>query len=805
MKCQNRRVVKSVGRTVALLACLGVGTAAFGAAVYDDASEPGVLRVSVDIGGATLDAARVTDGITNIVKTGVGDLTSVELADYTGDITINEGRYLVAQRGGLGADNVGTVYINDGASLCDASTYTDWGRGVAIGKTFVFSGLPATAESAYKLARTVYGTTGIGDASTFRFLDDATIGIDNQRLKLGNLLDLGGKTITFLNEKSWTMVEVDAMVTNGGQVVVAHAPGWANREATKLLNANGVFGFVASENPCSLTLSNACFEIVRPLSVASAALNLHNARFYTVTDSQKSDLTTFRWNGPVNISGDVSLADNESKLTSLTFAGPFCGEGTLKIGPGWVNLFAGEGDTFSGDVTVAGTTNGKIDSENSGIALRDSSPFFPKANTVTFTDGARLELEGDNHSELHGITFAGDVDTSITGGGAQIAGLVRPTMAGLTKRGESTLVMSNALHVTGTTAVEAGTLKLAPKVYGHAGLWEWKCVDMSKGDAAGQNAWGSPSDVLNPLWVDGKPYPPIMSTNQEDAVYSRLGAAKVFEGFDTVVSNGFRRATGYVYQGYVWNRSDEPKTWQFAFHQTYRGSLVVNGQWSPFGNPSEGSRTNIFETILQPGPNPILIYTLGASWNDRQDVSDRFDGLGLSYDPNPVAGETNVVNFVKLDDGGTGRLLTIDTDDSSAAAADLLPVFDTLAFASGAVCDLSGNAFAQGRLVGFPTVVDGDLAVTDSWAIAAEDVLAGAKMTVAGTLSFGEDATITSADGVKLTHHAAKEYIIATAAAVEGKPTIDKSCEALFDWKVETTETEVKLVYNPRGLLIKIR
>ncbi len=789
----------------ALAVCVCVGTA-FGSAVYNSESVPGVLTVSVDIGGATLDAAQIADGITNIVKTGSGDLTSVDISTYRGDITINEGRYLAAQRGGLGADNAGTVYVNDGASLVDASLYVDWGRGLVSGKTIVFSGMPATTGLAAKFYREGgVGTTGFADWSTFRFLSDATARIDMQRLKMSGEIDLQGHALTFLRKDYvWqTMVECNCVVTNGGTIaVVGDASTASDAWRTVFLNANGVFGFREADAPCVLALTNAAFYAVNGLSIASAALHMDNARYYAKS-GEKSDVTTYRWNGPVNLSGSNALSDSSG--SSLTFAGPFCGSGTLLIGPGWVNLFSGDGGDYSGDVTVQGSADAKASGKASGIGLRDDSPLFPNAASVTFRDGAELLLDGANHSALPALTFTGDADAMVIGGGIALAGQSRPTMAGLVKQGAGVLAMSNAVHVTGRTSVEGGTLRLGQKVYGHAGLWEWRCVDMLSDKD--QSAWGSPNDVLKPLWVDGNPVY-VMATNPEDAAYSRLGATKVFDGFDRVVSNGVNRATGYVYKGYVWNRSDAPATWQFAFHQTYRGSMVVNDAWSPFGCPSKDVTdseigTNIFETVLQPGANPIMIYSLCPRYNARQDVSPRFDGLGLSYDPNPVAGETNVANFVKLDDGGTGRLLTIDDADETASS-DLLPKFDDLAFATGTVFDLNGNSFTQGRLSGFPAVKNGDLALAEKWTVAVDDIAGGAKLTVDGTLSFADGATISGVGETVLKHRDSTEYVIATAASITGRPTLDKASAVLSNWKVETTATEVKLVPR-KGLLISIR
>lgn len=51
-----------------------LASVAWGEVAYDAETAPGDLIVTVDEGSATLDAAQVLPGITNIVKRGVGDL-----------------------------------------------------------------------------------------------------------------------------------------------------------------------------------------------------------------------------------------------------------------------------------------------------------------------------------------------------------------------------------------------------------------------------------------------------------------------------------------------------------------------------------------------------------------------------------------------------------------------------------------------------------------------------------------------------------------------------------------------------------
>ena len=109
--------------------------------------------------------------------------------------------------------------------------------------------------------------------------------------------------------------------------------------------------------------------------------------------------------------------------------------------------------------------------------------------------------------------------------------------------------------------------------------------------------------------------------------------------------------------------------------------------------------------VVKPGANPILVYSVGANWKPRQDPSKRFDGLGLSYSRLSDPATTNAADFVRLEDGGTGELLTVDMAGAEVAP-DMLPVFDVLKCASGTTLDVNGNDFVQGELVGFPTLAN---------------------------------------------------------------------------------------------------
>ena len=397
----------------------------------------------------------------------------------------------------------------------------------------------------------------------------------------------------------------------------------------------------------------------------------------------------------------------------------------------------------------------------------DDSPFFPQARSVTVTNGASFALMTDAAVALPPLAFGGAADMSLGRVGTNVFAASRPTLAGLAKTGPCTLDLTHPFCVTGETRLAGGTLRLPRPSYGHAGLWEGTYVDMSKGDATGQSVWcGSPDEIEKKIGADGW-------------THSRLGARKVFEGYSSAISNGIRRATAVVYRGYLWNRSPTNETWQFALHMTYRMNLRLNGVWSPFGYTGEGARTNVWTTVVKPGPNPLLVYSLSANWQSRQEPDARFDRLGLSYDRHPVAGETNVAHFVRLDDGGTGALLTIDETEPVPETELACMAFGRFVASAGTVLDLNGGDCRIEDLRGAPvlrnvrqvTLAGGKrsatLTIGRSWT-PDFSVTFGDFLQFDGCLAFDEGARIVVSDEAELGEH----VVIAWVRELRGHPQL---------------------------------
>ena len=91
-------------------------------------------------------------------------------------------------------------------------------------------------------------------------------------------------------------------------------------------------------------------------------------------------------------------------------------------------------------------------------------------------------------------------------------------------------------------------------------------------------------------------------------------------------------------------------------------------------------------------------------------------------------------------DPGNGSVFTVDID----GFADSAPHFGAMEFAIGTTLDLMCLPLPLeiGSLAGLSAVTNGSLVIAGAWTVAAEDVAGGAHMSVDGSLSLGDAASI---------------------------------------------------------------
>ena len=126
-----------------------------------------------------------------------------------------------------------------------------------------------------------------------------------------------------------------------------------------------------------------------------------------------------------------------------------------------------------------------------------------------------------------------------------------------------------------------------------------------------------------------------------------------------------------------------------------------------------------------------------------------------------------------------------------------VPAFTTLKGTTGTL-DLEdvGGAYTVANVEGSPSVTNGNLTVTNTWTLAVA-ALGENLSNISGTLSFGENATMTVTGDINSVHQI--NYLIAKAASISGAPRL-VGCEG---WKVMVSGGELRLVKPGLSIIVR--
>lgn len=781
--------------------------AAWAGASYDSATVEGCLYVDVDEGGAMFDDARLTGGITNIIKRGVGQLDSVAIASYAGDFTIEQGVYAVATANAFGAVNSRTVDVKDGASIAFSGKVSN----PLEGKTVNLYGAPAEGQKGKFVCTNKEGNGG--KVGRLVLVDaDATLAAVSGRLNFyGGTIDLNGHALTLASGQ----VGVSGSILNGGTIAVSGT--WIGESAATLDPLCP--GRVVVKKGGVLNLKHKDFVFNDWALVAEDGSHL---RGNSTKFPRSSDCPHWDGTGGIHATGTVTIASytggyNVSN-TVYEVRAPMFGTGTLKAGPGWLNLKYPE-NGYAGKVTVDGRTDPKecgIPAGGGGIGLWNGAPCFTNASSVTFKNSARLEIMDAAKSVIPVVTFSdSDDDQSIRGGSAAEGS--RSVVAGVLKNTASTLELDTPAEFTGPVDVRAGTLKIANRArYGNAGLVEQHLtvVDSSKNGSiqASTKLWTvSPSEI-------------VVTTNG----IARNGAEKVYSGLETPANdaNGAKTRHGYWYSGYVRNRSSTNETWQLLAdysNPNVRMYLGANRQVVSFAQDAASNQVvKPLEVTLAPGPTAVEIWMF--TWAGVAAGPELCNKLGLSYARHPVVSvddfsgtnQTHLAAFVQMKDSGLGELFTVDDKDTAEAGEvvyEELPVVNELVMAPGTTLDLASNLTCRiGALSGLPQVVNAPhLALTERWAVSEADAAGLLPLSTDGRLTFAEGCVFDAVDyrswsmAAKLALNSG--VVIATAEdGIESLPAV--SAEAAVHGvrlEIGADGKSLKLFYHPDGMMLFLR
>jgi hypothetical protein len=793
-------------KTSILLAALAATAAIFApsallaAATYETDNDT-VLVVTVDTGETnTLDTTQVTSGITNIVKRGAGTLVGAAISDYEGDFDIEKGVYRCVNAGDFGktstSASTGTVHVRDGASIECVSTATN--PGMLEGKTVHLYGAAAdgTSGKIFLSTATTLGWKGLGTKVTV-VLHDNAIFSSAKRFTMSGTFDLGGHDLSLDGRQQF---DIGGTVVNGGSLVIKRYTTLMVQQYPLIFAADSAAtGIVKLETGATLNLKNeGCAANEWTLQNAGGHVTCNVVKWPTDTDIGV-------WEGPVVLSGSAKVANyggttGASNVSNTVFniAGDISGNGSVTVGPGWLNLHGPSESAYSGTVSVQGKSNdlssgNPVLSGGGGIGVWSGAAVFTNASSVTFRNSARLEFMDDTASTVGAIRFVGSDDQSVKGGSAT----ARPVIAGLEKTSSSVLSIDSPARFTGPAVISNGTLRIAKNYqFGNAGLNETHYVPTT-----GTYNW-------------------LFNQFHKPSAYAGPGANSSYNDTRTVITDngtietGPRRCCsadgwtpysgkcqGYLYTGYVWNRTGAEATWQVLADNEHRVYVYFGeknaGTELVFTN-SASEKALPLEVTLPAGPTKICIWVVSTTTGGTA-APYNYDKLGLMYATNPnVAVEDfdsenpDLSAFRQMTDGGSGELFTTDNIVFSPAERTAnLPVFSSLSFASGTTLDLDDNReFYVKALAGSPEVVNaGTFGITNNWTILAadfpkDDDSVRNPMTVAGALVFADGATF-SVDDESAIALDADGFAVATATGgITGCPApvdADRRVELIVD------------------------
>ena len=672
-----------------------------------DADGHDLLVLTVKSGSYALtddDRARIIASPRTLVKRGAGEVVPGSLDGFGGDIVLENGIWQVSAFNSLGTSSVGSVRVKSGATLkinCKtAKTVT--------GKKIYLEGNGYGGKGAVWAASTAWNTF---DACKFYLTGDTYVGQD-QRLDYYSLFDTCGYDLRFSGQSSSAVGgsyftnstdRASTVVVDKNQIIVAQSNGnhYRGTSDNRFCMTNGANYSINWKVNHGWTIELQNGAVIRPQML------------YPNTNTSNGH---FAGPGPIVFSGSVTLgsgAANKSTGPSnetVTISAPMRGSGTINVDPGWFNIQSKD-NTYAGTIKV----KGRSDVARAGIRVYDGAEYSAEK---TVLENADFEYQSGQGLDLGALEVSGARST-LTGPCAPENPV---TVSSLTKSGDGSLSLAGNMSVA-KADIQSGSILLPNRYYGHAGLMEGTYVDPNVG---GQAIWCGSYDNIEE------------KVGNDNWTYSPAGAVKVLNGYKSAVIDGKKHATAVVYKGYLWNRNPTNETWQFALHMTYRMMMRLNSSWTPWSNKGD-SGTCVWTTTVKPGANPILIYSLSANWNsDQKPSTTRFDGLGLSYCRNPTDTENpDPTEFVKLEDGGTGFLLTVD-DKGVSSSVDMQPQFAEATFGVGTVFDLGGNDFKAGGLTGSPAVTDaGTFTIPGEWNLTEVAVAANAPLAVDGDLAFG--------------------------------------------------------------------
>ncbi|MBO5940101.1 MAG: hypothetical protein J6R18_02750, partial [Kiritimatiellae bacterium] len=730
--------------------------------------------------------------ITEIRKLGRGGFLmndKTAIPNYTGDIYVAQGTWIVASSNALGrldfdskgeathGENVGKVYVADGASIDMASNdryLNNKGKKITIkGHGVSGKGALTVSVDAANYYNDVLGNNLVltGDSSIWmpkKF---------NLYL-LNSIINLNGYKLTVRGDASTGSIVVgsDATVASGTLEFV--------NKGSLVLQGKTTF-----DHNCNLVFKDDSKLAVKSNDRCDAPIVWNTAGAVTSEQRPKGDNFTNILHGAVQL--DKTMRVGITKNGSFGLAGTVTGVGGLNMFwneqtipevPTNVVTLANAESTFEGglilrNLIVKVKEDGDVHAEGGVFALTNSIANFAPLKKYMLPDGI-IHVTGER---------------SVTGGMGKWKTLV--------KTGSGTVNYDSAIGAE-VLDLREGVLKVSMQPSTYAGLIEG--VEYFESTDECQKA-AKNKDIAYTNGVVNSPY--LMNT----AMHTYWTTERPAWDTERKIS-----ANCTTYSGYIWNREPTTVRWTFACNVANITTLHFDNELKFSHSTQSGTPIKKVTFEVTPGWHSIRIgnyaaykgnqttqggYSTSSSDKDWKSNGLRWDRLGRdTIDP---------ANFEILEDPGDGSLLTwaIPGEEVFYPGTEMLieQIKFYLVKFTGGTLHLNEITNTVTEAEGIPLVAGtGKLIIESKWTVDAAEI---ANAEVSGlSFGFGADAEleIENSSAARSMTGSREWTVIKSAEDITGSITV-KDEDMAKRWSVKVDGNEVKLKYRPFGTAVIIR
>ena len=756
------------------------------AGTYDAPVKLDALDVTVD-DGTTVETKKFSEvygdfsaGAAVFRKRGGGwMMSSTNMAEFTGEIRVEEGAFMVntnLMTGPLNISTAPTVVVSNGASFVLAAKAADIAQdGLKLYNGFQLDGEGVDGHGA--IANLLDRKQEyLFNGSWWLNGDTLLCGRSSQRYDLVSTCEVNmqGHTLTVrkgVENSSWPFVCGSAKFKTPGHIVV---------NGTTIQPQGGSLTFAwdgDASNTLTLTnsaqLSNYNTRIRIPWTlVAEANASISPGGSSTsYCDVGYTNVYDY-WHGPVVFKGKTKISSAYVRK-GFTVNGPLSGIGPVTVEKCWLQLTQ-PGSDYTGWLCAT-----DANALPAGIALYCDGAVPPTAAGISLTN-ASLRLMADTAYALPKIEYATSVSNMTFFGGR-----VGSTAAGFVKRGAYALAFDAPIAVTGIMEIAEGrvTLPLNP----HAGF------------VFGESGPTNNASVL----VQGA------------VVFSNC---VVYSTHLAYTAGSVGKSNTVMWTGHLWNRGTTNAKWTFAFAMNQGMKFRFDGKEIMWDYSFQANKRAIFNTLdVTPGPHLAEFRVYGSQSSGGGPLTANYitnavwkDAFGIAIDK-LGRGSTNCADFTEIADPGDGSFVTVSADGSLPNVAYANPSFTALKMSPAAELDTRGGNVSLKTLEGLGTLMNtstyftNTVSLADRWTVRAPQLVGGGTLAVqSGRLEFG-DTCIFGVEDVQTLQYGV-EYTVARAdAGINRKPSLSSTLDKA-SWRLALTADRTELhLFHISGTIISVR